>query len=101
VRSDIAILIENHRGPDPSKPDHLCSQSATNALVSFYRFLILSTVVLSLTCISIIFARINMAKRWCDIMGRGSTGERQTLTRWLCMLAEGERVMDGETLISF
>jgi hypothetical protein len=48
--------------------------------VDFYHFLILSTVVLSLTCISIVSTRINMAKRWCDAMGRGSTGERQTST---------------------
>jgi hypothetical protein len=101
VRSDIAIFIENHRGPDPSNLDQLCSQSATDALVSFYHFLILSRVVLSLTCISIVSARINMAKRWCDAMGRGSTRERQTSTRWLCMLAEGERAMDGESHISF
>jgi cell division protein FtsW (lipid II flippase) len=47
-------------------------------LVNFYHFLILSTIVLSLTFISIISARINMAKRWCDAMGRGSSGERQT-----------------------
>jgi hypothetical protein len=42
-----------------------------------------------------------MVKRWCDAMGRGSTGERQTSTRWLCTLAEGERAMDGESLINF
>jgi hypothetical protein len=42
-----------------------------------------------------------MAKRWCDAMGRRSTGERQTLTQWLCTLAEGERAMDGESLIDF
>jgi hypothetical protein len=58
--------------------------------VSFYHFLILSTIVLSLTSISIVSARINMAKRWCDAMGRDSTGERLTSTRWLCMLAEGK-----------
>jgi hypothetical protein len=40
VRSDIAIFIENHRGLDPSNLDQLCSQSATDALVSFYHFLI-------------------------------------------------------------
>jgi hypothetical protein len=101
VRSDIAIFIENHRGPDPSNPDQLCSQSATDALMGFYHFLILSVVVLSLTCIFVISARINMAKRWCDAMGRGSMGERQTLTRWLCKLEEGERAMHGESLISF
>jgi hypothetical protein len=93
--------MENHRGPDPSNPDQLCSQLATDPLVSFYHFLILSTVVLSLTSISIISVRINMVKRWCDAMERGSTGERQTSIRWLCMLAEGERVMDGESLIGF
>jgi hypothetical protein len=85
---------------DPSNLDQLCSQSTTYALVGFYHFLILSTF-LSLTCISIVSARINMVKRWCDAMGRGSTRERQTSTRWLCMLAEGERAMDGESLISF
>jgi hypothetical protein len=34
-------------------------------------------------------------------MGRGSTSERQTSTRWLCTLAEGERAIDGESLIDF
>jgi hypothetical protein len=42
-----------------------------------------------------------MTKRWCDAMGRGSTGERQTSTRWLCTLVKGERAMDGESLIDF
>jgi hypothetical protein len=42
-----------------------------------------------------------MVKRWCDAMGRGRTGERQTSTRWLCTLVEGERAMDGESLIDF
>jgi hypothetical protein len=63
MRNDIVIFIENHRGLDPSNPDQLYSQSATYALVGFYYFLILSTVVLSLTCISIVSDRINMAKR--------------------------------------
>jgi hypothetical protein len=63
--------------------------------------LILSTVVLSLTSISIISAKINMVKRWCDTMGRGSTGERQTSSRWFCTLAEREKAMDGESLIDF
>jgi hypothetical protein len=76
VRNDIEIFIENHRELNPSYPDQLYSQLATNALVSFYHFLILSIVVLSLICISIVSARINMAKRWCDAMARGSTGER-------------------------
>jgi hypothetical protein len=42
-----------------------------------------------------------MVKRWCDATGRGSTGERHALTQWLCTLAEGERAMDGESLINF
>jgi hypothetical protein len=33
--------------------------------------------------------------------GEGSTSERQTSTWWLCMLAEGEIAMDGESLINF
>jgi hypothetical protein len=87
-----------HREPPRTQffknTDQLCSQLATYALVDFYHFLILSTV-LSLTCISIVSAR------WCDAMERGSTGERQASTRWLCTLAEGKRAMDGESLILF
>jgi hypothetical protein len=64
------IFIENNRGPNPSNLDQLCSQSATFVLVSFYHFLILYIIVLSLTCISIVSVRINMVNRWCDTMGR-------------------------------
>jgi hypothetical protein len=46
--------------PRDSHP-HADTGLATDDLVSFYHFLILSTVVLSLTSISIIYARINMA----------------------------------------
>jgi hypothetical protein len=56
------VFIEHHRGPDLSNPDQLCSQSATYALVSFHHFLMFCTVVLSLTCIFVVFTRINMAK---------------------------------------
>jgi hypothetical protein len=64
VMSDIAIFIENHRGPDLLNLDQLCSQSATDALVGFYHFLILSTIVLSPTYISNVSGRINIVKRW-------------------------------------
>jgi hypothetical protein len=62
--SDIQVFIEHHRGPDPSNPNQLCSQSATDALVSYHHFLMFCTVVLSLTYISVVFSRINMAKKW-------------------------------------
>jgi hypothetical protein len=64
VRSDNVVFVKHHRGPDPSNPDQLCSQLATDALLSCHHFSMFCTVVLSLTCISIIFARINMAKKW-------------------------------------
>jgi hypothetical protein len=63
VRSDIELFIEHHRGPDPSNLDQLCSQSVTDVLVSSHHFLMFCTVVLSLTCISVVFARVNMVKK--------------------------------------
>jgi hypothetical protein len=59
------------------------------------------TIVLSLTCISDVFTRINMIKKWWDSIKRGSIGDNKTLTRWSCMLAEGERAMDGEMMVPF
>jgi hypothetical protein len=68
VSSDIEVFIECHQGPNHVNPDPLYSQSATDALVSYYHFLISCTIVLSLTCIFVVSARINMAKngetRW-------------------------------------
>jgi hypothetical protein len=57
VSSDIKVFVEHHRGPDPSNSDQLCSQSVINALVSCHYFSIFYTIVLSLTCISIVFAK--------------------------------------------
>jgi hypothetical protein len=62
VSSDIQVFIDHHRGPDPSNLDQLFSQLATDALVSCHHFSMLCTVVLSLTCISVVFARKDMAK---------------------------------------
>jgi hypothetical protein len=59
----IQVFIVHHRGPDPSNLNQLCSQSATDALVSCHHFSMLCTVVLSLTCSSVIFARKNMTKK--------------------------------------
>jgi hypothetical protein len=64
VSSDIEVFVEDHRGPDPSNPDQLCSELAMDALVSCHHFSMFCTVVFSLTCISVIFARINMVKKW-------------------------------------
>ena len=33
--SDIEVYQEGHKGPDPNNPDQLCSQTATDCLVSF------------------------------------------------------------------
>jgi hypothetical protein len=34
-------------------------------------------------------------------MERGSIGDSKTSTRWPCTLAEGERAMDGESMVLF
>jgi hypothetical protein len=34
-------------------------------------------------------------------MERGSIGDNKKSTRWPCTLAEGERAMDGESMVPF
>jgi hypothetical protein len=58
-------------------------------------------VVPSPTNISVVFARVTMAKKWSESMERGSIGERKTLTRCPFTLVEVERAMDSEPLVSF
>jgi hypothetical protein len=55
VASNIKVFIEYHRGPVPSNPDQLYSESAIDALVSCYNFTIFCTIVLSLTYILLFF----------------------------------------------
>jgi hypothetical protein len=57
-------FIEYHQGSDPSNPDQLCSQSAMNALVIVTISRYVGTIVLSLTCIFVVFVRINMSRKW-------------------------------------
>jgi hypothetical protein len=64
VSSDIQVFIDHHQGPDPSNPDQLCLQSATDALVSSIHFSMRCTIVLSLAYIYVFFARKNMVKIW-------------------------------------
>jgi hypothetical protein len=64
VSSDIEVFVEHHRGPGPLNPDKFCSQSAIDALVSCHHFLMFCIVVVSLKCISVVHARINMAEKW-------------------------------------
>jgi hypothetical protein len=63
VPIEIDVFIEYHRGPDPSDPDKLYSQSAMDHLVSCYHFLIFCTIVFYLAEIYGVFCRINMAKK--------------------------------------
>jgi hypothetical protein len=40
VPSDVQIYLKGHRGPDPANPDVLCSQKATDCLVSVLKCLV-------------------------------------------------------------
>jgi hypothetical protein len=40
VPSDVQIYLRGHRGPDPANPDVLCSQKATDRLVSVFKCLV-------------------------------------------------------------
>ena len=53
-------------------------------------------IIPALYCMICFFYRINMATKWCGVMVRAAIGGRNQLTAWLCMLAEAERVMNGE-----
>jgi hypothetical protein len=100
VPSDIEVFVEYHIGPNPSNQDQLCSQLATDHLVSCYHFLIFCTIVLSnmhFCC----FWQNQYGQEIVKCMEGRSIGEWQTLTWWPCTLAEGERAMDDEPLVPF
>ena len=40
VPSDVQIYLRGHRGQDPANPDVLCSQKATDRLVSVFKCLV-------------------------------------------------------------
>jgi hypothetical protein len=40
VPSDVQIYLRGHRGPDPTNPDVLCSQKATDRVVSVWKCLV-------------------------------------------------------------
>jgi len=40
VPSDVQIYLRGHRGPDPANPDVLCSQKATDRVVSVWKCLV-------------------------------------------------------------
>ena len=40
VPSDVQIYLRGHRGPDPANPDVLCSQKATDRVVSVLKCLV-------------------------------------------------------------
>jgi hypothetical protein len=76
VRSHIEVFIEHHRGPDPSNLDQLCSQSAIDALVSCQYLLMFCTIVLSLTCISVVLPK-EIWQRNGETPWRGGQLERE------------------------
>ena len=100
--SDVEVFIAGHRGPDPSKPDELCSQSSNECLVRCQHFWY------SLHCFSIsnlhgflvcFYCRRDMARQWSSAMEQIMTGNVTLLILWPCMRVEEEKAMDGEKII--
>jgi hypothetical protein len=79
VSSDIEVFVEHHRGPDPSNPDQLCSQSAMDALVSCHHFLMFCTIVLSLTCIFVVFYQNKYGQEMVRLHGEGVNWRQQDI----------------------
>jgi hypothetical protein len=79
MSSDIQVFIDHHRGPGPSNPDQLYSQSVTDALVSCHHFSMLCTVVLFLNCISVVFARKKYGEEMVRLHGEGVNWREQEL----------------------
>jgi hypothetical protein len=102
VPSEIEIFIEYHRGFDLSKPDQLCYQSATDHLVSYYYYF----NILYHYSLSNLYCWYFLQNQYGQEMVRHHgekrlIGERQSSIRWPCTLAEGGRIMDGETMLPF
>jgi hypothetical protein len=80
------VYMQGHRGSDPQNPDVLCTQTATDRLVSFWysiMYLILSA------------SRLRMGRRWFNAMDRSTIGGANQSTLRQHMLAQEDKPKDG------
>jgi hypothetical protein len=86
--NDVQICLRGHRGPDPTNPDVLCSQKATDHLVS-----VLKCFVARLCSYEFLYVRFHcsfvwrlyMARRCLVSTDRTTTGGPHLLIHRLCM----------------
>jgi hypothetical protein len=96
---DLEAYMQGHRDSDPQNPDVLCTQTATDCLVSFWYFsmcLCINLMVhLYLVCLPPSFI---LDRRWFSAMGSTMTGGASQLTVKQHMLAQEDNPMDGKSI---
>jgi hypothetical protein len=96
VPSDVQIYLRGHRGPDLANPDVLCSQKATDRVVSVWKCLVSSVYMDFLCKIAFFFCmRLHMARRCLVSIDQTMTGGPHLLILRLFMQVV-EKLMEGE-----
>jgi hypothetical protein len=94
--TDMEMYMQGHRGSDPQNPDVLCTQTATDRLVSFWYSIMCLSINLVMHLYLVLFAsRIRMGRRWFNAMDRSMIGGASQSTLRQHMLAQEDKPMDG------
>ena len=97
--TDVEVYMQGHRGFDPQNPDVLCTQTATDRLVSFWYSIMCFCINLVMHLYLVCFAsRLRMGRRWFNAMGRSTIGGASQSTLRQHMLAQEDKLMDGEII---
>jgi hypothetical protein len=96
--TDVEVYMQGHRSSDPQNPDVLCTQTATDRLVSFWYSYVFVHQLDDAFIFGMFASRLHMGRRWLSAMGRTTTGGASQSTLRQHMLAQEDKPMDGESI---
>jgi hypothetical protein len=68
--TNVEVYMQGHRGSDPQNLDVLCTQTATDRLVSFWYYIMCLSINLVMHLYLVLFAsRLRMGRRWFNAVG--------------------------------
>jgi hypothetical protein len=93
--TDVEVYMQGHRSSDPQNSDVLCTQTATDRLVSFWYSIMCLSIYLVMHLYLVLFAsRLRMGRRWFNAMDRSTIGGDSQSTLRQHMLAQEDKPMD-------
>jgi hypothetical protein len=88
--------MQEHRGSDPQNPNVLCTQTATDRLVSLWYSIMCLSINLVMHLYLILFSsRLRMGMRWFNAMDRSTIGGASQSTLRQHMLVQEDKPMDS------